>query len=142
MKQIGLSNKTILLGMLIIPVIEAVVFWCLLRHPPNKELPKSKTQHNKFKKTDIAQTSQDSDGIFQINLSQSQMGNQYFVKEKDVESCSIISTFTTVMDKIKFLPKLTGYMIPLFIIYFSQYFINQGLVSKSKSMAYKTNNTN
>ncbi|XP_063709903.1 battenin-like [Culicoides brevitarsis] len=92
MKQIGISNKTLMLCMISVPIFEAFIFWGLLRH---RELPK--TEENE--ETEV----------------------------KDAEKQEELGA-PSILDRIKYIPKLLRYMIPLFIVYFSQYFINQGLL--------------
>lgn len=90
LQRMEVKTQFILQYMLIMPVLEAGVFWLVLRHDFDS-LPQD---HGKVNQNDEAE-------------------------------------FVTVKDKIKYLPHLCRYIAPLLIIYFSQYFINQGLVSEN-----------
>lgn len=102
MKQIGISNKKLMLCMISVPIFEAMIFWGLLRH---RKIAK--------RTSECKETTENED------------------ENNDVEEQKIDLSAPTIMDRIRFIPKLLKYMIPLFIVYFSQYFINQGLVSET-----------
>lgn len=104
MKQIGISNKKLMLGMIGVPFFEAFIFWGLLRHRTLAE-GRSDSQERTVNEKDSG------------------------VESKGVEEQKVDLSAPTIMDRIRFIPKLLKYMVPLFIVYFSQYFINQGLVS-------------
>lgn len=99
MKQLGISNKKLMLGMISVPIFEAIIFWGLLKHK------KIVTYMTDSKEAIVENETKD-----------------FEAQKNDLSSPSII-------DRIKHVPKLFKYMVPLFVIYFSQYFINQGLVS-------------
>uniref|UniRef100_A0A336LVK9 Battenin n=1 Tax=Culicoides sonorensis TaxID=179676 RepID=A0A336LVK9_CULSO len=94
LKQLGFASQQLMLGMISVPIFEAIIFWGLLRH---KKIT----------------TNQAENGLNDNN--------------KDIEQHKETSNAPSITDRIKFLPKLLKYAIPLFVIYFSQYFINQGL---------------
>lgn len=77
-----------MLIMLIIPLIEGVTFWLLLRNPNEIAVPKCP--------------------------------DNVISKEEDEFS---------FRDKIRYMSSLLKYMIPIFLVYFAEYLINQGLVS-------------
>uniref|UniRef100_A0A336KKH1 CSON005562 protein n=1 Tax=Culicoides sonorensis TaxID=179676 RepID=A0A336KKH1_CULSO len=94
LKQLGFASQQLMLGMISVPIFEAIIFWGLLRH----------------KKVTVIQAE-----------------NGHNENNKDIEQHKETSSAPSIIDRIKFLPKLLKYAIPLFVIYFSQYFINQGL---------------
>jgi battenin len=99
---IGLSSKHTLLVMICVPVLEGVVFWGLLRHPKGRIAP-LRTEHDDTPK----KLSSDAE-------------NYSSNEEKPL---------ITLMDKVRYMPHLLKYMIPLSLVYLFEYFINQGLVS-------------
>lgn len=86
-----LSIENTLLAMLIVPLLQAITFWCILKHPAH---------------TGISITKNGVESQEQIIK----------VPEKSVR------------DKVNLVPGLLKYMIPLGLVYFFEYFINQGLV--------------
>lgn len=49
------------------------------------------------------------------------------INKKEAEPESSVSQVTVRVSKYRLIPKLLKYMIPLMLVYFAQYFINQGL---------------
>lgn len=94
--------------MLCVPIIEGITFWILLRNP--NEIPKQELE------SQIQQT----------------MGQQH---KDDILKKNEEFSFG---DKIRYMPSLLKYMSVLFLVYFAEYFINQGLVS----ILYDENNSN
>lgn len=137
--------------MLSVPCIEVVVFWGLLRHQKptkksqasadnNKPSPVGKvnesfcTQSESGLEKDVEGTYTRKDsGAPSVGETVVQWVDPTKMKDslKDVEkNAAVESKFTSIGDKLKYLPHLCKhYMAPLLFIYFSQYFINQGLVS-------------
>lgn len=95
-----------MLCMISVPIFEAIIFWGLLRH-----------------KTIVAGTTESQETIVK------QQEHTINGERKDLEDQNQDLSAPTIVDRIRFVPKLFKYMIPLFVVYFSQYFINQGLVS-------------
>lgn len=87
-----------MLVMLIVPVLEGVTFWLLLRKPCT--IPNVDSEH------------------------------QFMRMHSDLE-CAMEETQSNITfgDKIRYVPSLLKYMIPFFLVYLFEYFINQGLVS-------------
>lgn len=88
--------------MLIIPLLEGVTFWILLRNPcaiPKNDSEISFTLASMMSSDDIECAS---------------------------ENCGSKFTFG---DKIRYMPSLLKYMVPFLLIFLFEYFINQGLVS-------------
>lgn len=74
----------------------------------------------KLWKTKVNPNSQ-TDNHSSINIEKSD------IKEKEISEHSSEDVNLTISQKIKLIPSLLKYMIPLFLVYISQYFINQGL---------------
>lgn len=109
---LGVSPVNTMLIMLSVPAMEGIAFWLILRKP--------------------------SDGI--VNESQStdtltikdNRGNDVEMNDKVNESDFDDASFG-IKEKVKYLPSLLKYMIPITLVYFLEYFINQGLVSWPRS---------
>ncbi|XP_058812030.1 battenin [Topomyia yanbarensis] len=93
----GLTPKATMLVMLVVPAVEAGCFWLLLRHKDSSRTPKSANVEEVSMKEDY-QTLPENDRPL-VNWRQ----------------------------KIKYIPSLFIYMIPLVLVYLFEYFINQGL---------------
>lgn len=100
--DLGLSPVTTLLIMLVVPALEAIAFWIILRRPDEV----------------IHKDSSDIDGENQGNNSD---------QTRDVDD----NTPFTFKQKMQYLPSLLIFIIPLITVYLFEYFINQGLVSFS-----------
>lgn len=110
--SIGLSPTLTMLIMLIVPLIEGLAFWLLLRDP--NEIP----QHELELESQNPQT----------------MGIQESIVTKEEEEFSF-------NDKIRYMPSLLKYMLPIFLVYFAEYFINQGLVSMQTTLNTRKNSS-
>lgn len=98
--NLGLTTKASLHLMLVVPCIQALAFYTLLRPPRNQV-------ESHLAESSVSETT---------SLLSQQRRNQNIADP-------------TFQEKIKYLPKLLVYILPLFAVYFSEYFINQGLVS-------------
>lgn len=100
-----------MLIMIVVPVVEAIAFWLVLRRPTTVS----------FDPMDAAAASS-TDAIVSGGT-----------KEEDVENTHELSEeerpLVGLKNKLKYVPKLFKYMIPLTLVYFLEYLINQGLVS-------------
>ncbi|KAK0058494.1 battenin [Biomphalaria pfeifferi] len=95
----GLSPRNSLLIMVTIPVLMIVAYFIILTRPELKE---------------------DND----IEMISSKVNDKIDVKEKkDVT----LKKKLILKDKFKLIPNLLKYMVPLILVYFGEYFINQGL---------------
>lgn len=94
---LGLTPKTTMLVMLVVPAIESVSFWLMLRHKDTS-------------KDSVDQTSED--GKPKVDYS------TLPENERPLE---------TWRSKIAFIPSLSIFIIPLILVYLFEYFINQGL---------------
>jgi hypothetical protein len=80
----------------------------------------SKSIFSRFSKAKISPTNE-----IESNVNLEKVDIQEKVKSEQVEIHPDIKM--TIAQKIRLIPSLLKYMIPLFIVYISQYFINQGL---------------
>ncbi|XP_046407187.1 battenin isoform X2 [Ischnura elegans] len=96
----GLSSSTTLLIMVVIPALEAVVFMFLLKHPGKLGVCNAPTEEEL----------------------RSMMKNVSTEPDDPMTSVKL-----TLREKFKIIPGLMKYMIPLVLVYFFEYFINQGI---------------
>ncbi|XP_063593579.1 battenin-like [Penaeus indicus] len=96
----GLTPRTTVLLMLIIPVIMSLSFWLLLKHPN------------------------------QAGLCGSRQNYKIITQEEDDESVEAkdFEVSLRFSEKMELLPSLLKYMIPIALVYIAEYVINQGLV--------------
>lgn len=101
--QAGFSSKQTLLIMITVPVLEAFVFFFLLRHPSNEETA--------------------------ALVSDKSIGKSYdSVQQSTSESVSNEDQpLVGFKAQITYVPSLLKFIIPLTLVYFFEYFINQGL---------------
>lgn len=100
---IGVSQRDTLRIMLIVPVIQATTFWLILRSPREQTVEPSVIN--------IAT-------IESINCTSS---NAHLSNEENLSS---------VKAKLKFVPKLAGFITPLVIVFIFEYICVSGLVSQ------------
>ena len=107
--------------MISVPIVEAAVFWLLLRKPSEELLTTGSS--------DTIVTNLTDDNIYNEKYA-STSGSTEIVK--DIEnSCDEEKPLIGFKSKISYVLKLLKYMIPLGLVYFLEYFINQGLVCAS-----------
>lgn len=87
-------------------------FWFVMKHP-------------KINEPESLVSLQIIGGQLQYNLNELQQENN--------GDHLLNTTSDTVWQKIKFIPKLMPYMLPIGFVYFFEYFINQALVSIKKN---------
>ncbi|KAE9418171.1 hypothetical protein Angca_007612, partial [Angiostrongylus cantonensis] len=92
------SSRAALCGMLVVPLVFAYTFWCVL------ELPNS---------------------IHRINVCDRKT---YFVSMRRGHFTTRYQRSFLLRQKVRTVIPLLKYMLPLVIVYFSEYFINQGLL--------------
>ncbi|XP_055385589.1 battenin-like [Condylostylus longicornis] len=104
LRSVGVSSLVTMLILLIVPVIECIAFWIILRKPE-----KSLTGHN-------------------INNCNNEKDCQV---EKDAQQLNVNNPdempLKTLKEKLRYMFSLLKYMIPLGVVYVAEYFINQGL---------------
>lgn len=111
----GLTPKTTLLIMLVAPALEAVAFWGILRH----------NNHIHVDEQEVAASRR--------NSPKAGPGGELTEKERlDLETtegkAEELEPLTGFKSKMRYIPKLLIYMVPLTLVYLLEYFINQGLV--------------
>lgn len=102
--NLGFSAKASLQLMLIVPFIQAVAFFIILRRPRHRVTESSEPTAESANET--------------TSLLSAQRGTQTVLAP-------------TFGEKVKYIPNLFMYILPLFAVYFCEYFINQGLVRYS-----------
>lgn len=111
----GLTPKTTLLLMLIAPVLEGLAFWGILRH--NNHIYVDENEGSASKRTS--------------SVTNGGSSGQISEKSEDMEQSSTtgeLEPLTGFKSKMRYVPKLLIYMVPLTLVYLLEYFINQGLV--------------
>lgn len=103
--------------MIVVPAIEAVAFWGVLRRP--KIDPNLSTGSNNTISTTDASISTEKEN--ELKGSADDMESSLELSEDEKPLIGLKA-------KIKYVPSLLKYMIPLTLVYFLEYFINQGLV--------------
>lgn len=101
---LGVSPVNTMLLMLSVPMIEGAAFWILLRNP--KSIPRNISSEK-------------------LSAACSSIESQFDVEcgNKNEKMQPL-----TLGEKLRFVPQLFSYMIPISLVYFFEYFINQGLV--------------
>lgn len=110
-----------MLLMLSVPVIEAAAFWILLRNPKN--IPRSDSGDSS-----VTTSTADVKDIGTVSAT---------VDIGNYEPEEFEKPLTSLGDKIRYVPSLFKYMIPISLVYLFEYFINQGLVSIAKYLKFK-----
>ncbi|XP_055385595.1 battenin-like [Condylostylus longicornis] len=103
LRSAGVNTLITMLIMLIVPGLECVAFWIILRKPSKIVLPTSNLEN-----------SYDIDKIKMQEKTENEINND----EKPL---------VTLKEKIYYIVYLLRYMIPLTVVYLAEYFINQGL---------------
>ena len=103
LRAIGLSTRQTLLFMIFIPTMELITFFLILSRPVIRE----------------RQVRREGISVEHRPLVNDLQNNQ-----------NEFSPLNSISEKCSYIPKLTIYFIPLATVYFFEYFINQGLVSK------------
>lgn len=118
--SLGVSPVDTMLIMLSVPILEGVAFWLILRRPKKvSTTAETDNMHYEGQSTDTLSTIDTYD-----NITLEKRGDI----EKDEKSNECDEPFG-LKEKIMYLPSLLKYMIPITLVYFLEYFINQGLVS-------------
>lgn len=106
--ELGLTPVATLLVMLVVPAIEGVAFWVILRRPDQVIIKKINGVDNRAVDVDAVETSKNDERKIDV------------YEEED-------KPLLTFKDKMKYLPTLLKFIIPLTTVYLFEYFINQGL---------------
>lgn len=104
-----------MLIMIVVPIFEAIAFWGVLRRPRklSSQLVDSSTED--IVNSDLTLNEQSSD-------SKDVEGTHPELSEDE-------KPLIGLKNKLKYIPSLFKYMIPLTLVYFLEYLINQGMVS-------------
>lgn len=97
--QLGLSSRETLLLMIFVPTLELLTFFFLLNEATIPHHESTEQEHRRL-----------------------------FADIDDHGELHGDSPLTTIAQKFSYIPKLMIYFIPLTMVYFFEYFINQGLV--------------
>lgn len=128
--KLGVTPVNTLLIMLCVPVVEAIVFWGLLRRPTSMNSSESATKH--LKKTSSSSDSASSTDSIATRHMEFQTNETLATIDSERGPSSNENTPLVGMKaKLKYMPSLLKYMLPLSLVYLFEYFINQGLVSLS-----------
>ncbi|XP_037034003.1 battenin isoform X2 [Bradysia coprophila] len=112
--SLGVSPVDTMLIMLSVPAMEAIAFWLILRKPTG-----AATNYG-IENTEFDGQSTDTIAIDNVRGSDVETNTKLNGIDADVASFGI-------KEKVMYLPSLMKYMIPITMVYFLEYFINQGL---------------
>ncbi|AWP18366.1 putative battenin [Scophthalmus maximus] len=112
--QVGLSPQITLLIMLVIPVAMVISYFFLLVPPAS--LPQWKSRGAEY----AAVGSEESQGLMD--------GSQEDEQEKSTPVTDMITGPLTFIEKLHVIKGLLKFVFPLGLVYFAEYFINQGLM--------------
>ncbi|XP_059609156.1 battenin [Phlebotomus argentipes] len=115
LRSLGLDTTQTLLVMLVVPAAEVVAFWGILRHNHQPQISATAGSDNPGATSDSNNDLQRSqEDVEKTTPSQTSY---------DEEDAPLIG----FREKIRYIPKMFKYMIPLTLVYLFEYFINQGL---------------
>lgn len=120
----GLTPKTTLLLMLIAPGLEAIAFWGILRHNNHIYVDETATASNSRRVTSTDNPSESIDSKTAV-VEKEENGPEGDMERNLSEELEPLTDFKA---KLRYIPKLLVYMVPLTLVYLLEYFINQGLV--------------
>lgn len=103
----ALSVRHTLQVMLLMPIVMAIAFWIIIEHPPSTQLT-----------CKLAGCGGELEPMLSDNIN---MSNGAVVAKHEQPKY-------TIQEKIFLIKPLLKYMIPLSLVYFAEYFINQGLM--------------
>lgn len=107
--------------MLSVPILEGVAFWLILRKPSEKSNAT----------VDTLNVGQTDNAAYEGHSTDKLSATDAIDNTKDIELNNECDTSFGLKEKILYLPSLLKYIIPITLVYFLEYFINQGLVSSS-----------
>lgn len=105
--------------MIVVPVAEALAFWVILRRPTTVN----------YDTLDAARTSTSTAAIIERDAKE---GDEQDAERSTTANGAVAPAseqlLVGVAAKMRFVPKLLKYIVPLTMVYFLEYLINQGLV--------------
>ncbi len=116
--SVGVSPVDTMLIMLSVPILEGIAFWLILRRPAEINVTSNGI--------DNAQYEGQSTDTLSIDTVDNMKRNDIEMDNKLNDSHDDAFGFK---EKVMYLPSLLKYMVPITLVYFLEYFINQGLVS-------------
>ncbi|ETN86245.1 CLN3 protein [Necator americanus] len=129
--MLHLSPQTALYSMLIIPLMFAYTFWFILQlpnsvHRINICSPRTYVVPNK---TDCVNRARTTSTSSESDIERPLLDEGDQEGENDVISSPLrLQRGIPICEKLKLITPLFKYMMPLIIVYFAEYFINQGLL--------------
>ncbi|KAK6731228.1 hypothetical protein RB195_007595 [Necator americanus] len=129
--MLHLSPQTALYSMLIIPLMFAYTFWFILQlpnsvHRINICSPRTYVVPNK---TDCVNRARTTSTSSESDIERPLLDEGDQEGENDVISSPLrLQRGIPICEKLKLITPLFKYMLPLIIVYFAEYFINQGLL--------------
>lgn len=117
----GLSPKTTLLLMIIAPVLEALAFWGILRHNNHIHVDEQKQESAPPTRRETPASGGELTEKERLDMEENMAGE--------------LEPLTGFKSKMRYVPKLLIYMVPLTLVYLLEYFINQGLVIRFANTA-------
>lgn len=125
----GLTPKTTLLLMLIAPALEAMAFWGILRHNNHIFVDETASASNSRRVTSTDSPTQSIDSKTAVVAKEETDENgPEGALDMERNSAEELEPLTDFKSKLRYIPKLLVYMVPLTLVYLLEYFINQGLV--------------
>lgn len=115
--SLGVSPVDTMLIMLSVPILEGVAFWLILRRP--SVITTTHGIDNTQFEIQSTETLSATDTFDNVNLN---------TRDDDAERNNSDTPFG-LKEKFLYMPSLLKYMVPITLVYFLEYFINQGLVS-------------
>lgn len=110
---IGMTAEKTMLLMLVVPLLQALAFFALLRRPSRNCIPRSSNSS--------------------VASAASILDNPVYYHSFDAPNPSHLldnyhQPLHGIRNKLLYIPKLFKYILPLFFVYLFEYFINMGLV--------------
>ncbi|KAJ6646498.1 Battenin [Pseudolycoriella hygida] len=114
---LGISPVDTMLIMLSVPILEGIAFWIILRRPLKNP---TNTQDGGIDNMQYQQSTENLQSTSTIKMS-------YREDIEKIDQSNESEERFGLKDRILYLPHLLKYMVPITLVYFLEYFINQGL---------------
>lgn len=122
---LGLSAVNSLLVMLVVPALMATSFWLLLQAPGSGRCTWKSVTNDSNTDQAVADRSPSSETIPKSEVADRSPSSETISQSETVSVES--PPKLTIVEKLRIIPSLLVYMIPLGLVYLFEYFINQGL---------------